>query len=812
MFKKIFTLSFFLFSFFVASGFLIMIEMMGFIKDIPNYNELATYNLPGITRLYDSKGEILDEYAKEKRIYVYYDNIPKNIINAFIAVEDKNFFEHQGIDFTSILRASVQNIGNFINKKRFVGGSTITQQVVKGFFLSNERTLSRKLKEAVLAYRVNKMFSKEKLLELYLNQIYLGRHAHGIYMAAYVYFGKSLDDLSIQEAALLASLPKAPSMLNPYKNQNRSLERRNWALSRMEEEGFISMEEKKEAVESPIVLSYTPIRKNVYEDYYTNTVRLELLEMFGEDKLYTNTYTVNTNLDMNIQEISKKVLKKGLENFDKLKGWRGPVSKINVKDSDVYEELEKLSKSIFHSNFQLGMVHKFNENSINFLIDKDTEITLTKEGYEWILKSKKDAKGNIKRLLNIGDVVMLKKLHNGKFTIDQIPLVNGALVVIENRTGNVLSLVGGYDFKQSKFNRAIQAYRQPGSAFKTFLYLAALEQGIKPNTMILDEPLEVDLGHGLPKWNPKNYGDNYYGLITMRASFEKSRNLSTLRLLLGIGIEKLVEIAHRYLIYINPIKATYSMGLGAFETTLLKLTNAYSSIANNGILKQPKLIDSVYNMKGKNVYSPKDYFCKGCQGPHLGSDKMPEIGYLGKNITDQASNYQILSLLEGAVERGSARRAKVLNRVVAGKTGTTNDSFDTWFVGMTPDITVGIFVGYDTPKNMGKYATGSSVTLPIFVDFFKNAEFIPNRKFEIPEEIEHHYVDQKDGEIHKDVNNLNMKNLILENFKKEESSEKNLKNFDILEEKEFTYQNADENSDISIFDFMQDSNEDNKNR
>lgn len=805
--KKFFILLSIISAFTIGLIFLCLIFLSSFFYDIPNYEELSNYLPSGITRLYDPNGKILDEYSLEKRIYVKYADIPKVIIDAFIAVEDKNFFEHQGIDITSIIRASLQNILNIGTNKRLVGGSTITQQVVKGFFLTSERSLTRKLKEAILAYRVNKAFSKEKILEIYLNQIYLGQHSYGIYVATQNYFGKKLTEINIQEAALLASLPKAPSTLNPYKNYNRALERRNWAIQRMEEEGFITLNERVEAINSDIKLSYSPIRNNQFENFYTSTVRSELIELFGENSVYSNALIVNTNLNLNLQNAAQKALRTGLKKFDKEHGYRGAFAKINLKN-DYINDLQNISENHYHDNYLLGIVAKVNNDSLNITLLKDKkEIILTKSSIDWALNNKYDLSKQLKQKFKPGDVILISN-DNNNYKLEQIPEINGAIVVIENISGKILALVGGYDYKQSKFNRVIQAKRQPGSAFKTFVYLAAFEQGISPNTLVLDEPLEIDLGHGLPIWKPKNYGDKYYGLITLRTSFEKSRNLSTLRLLLGIGLDRLAEVAKRYLIYNSNIKPNYSMALGSYETTLLKITNAYASIANNGNMKQPKLIDSVYNRHGKLLYSPKDLYYKIKQDLYVEDEESsPTLGFLGKQVTDDATNYQILSLLEGVVKRGSAKRAKVLNRTIAGKTGTTNNSLDTWFIGMTPDITVGVFVGYDIPKDMGKYAAGSNIPLPIFVDFFQKLKFIPDRNFEIPESITQSFIDQETGNMVEQEDFIQDKPYLLENFKNSytestvDSIHLNTKNIDNID----TDDEATSNN--SIFDLLQNEDE-----
>ena len=808
--KKIFLGLSIVFTLSIVVGFLSSFLFITFIQDIPDYRELASYKPAGITRLYDSNGNILDEYANEKRVYIKYKDIPKVVVNAFIAAEDKNFFDHQGIDIISVIRASIQNVLNVGKNKRLIGGSTITQQVVKGFFFSNEPTLVRKIKEAILAFRINKEFSKEEVLEIYLNQIYLGHHSYGVYVAAQNYFGRNLKEISIEEAAMLASLPKAPSTLNPYKNYNRALERRNWAIQRMKDEGFISQEESVNAKSTPIKLSYSSIRNNKYEDYYTDAVKTELINVFNAEDLYNQAYVINTNIDLRLQEAAQKALRTGLKDFDKKKGWRGAFAKIDLSQPNANETLKRIANTTYHDDYSLCVVTKINATSLDALLADGTTVQLNKDSYSWMLNTNNSVQAQLKKLFKPGDVILIDGIKNQKYKIEQIPAVNGAIVVIENRSGKILSLVGGYDFRQSNFNRVTQAYRQPGSAFKTFVYLSAFEQGIAPNTLVLDEPLEVDLGYGLPKWKPKNHGDKYYGLITLRTSFEKSRNLSTLRLLLGVGLDKVVEIAEKYLIYNSGIKPTYAMALGAFETTLLKITSAYASIANNGVLKQPKLIDSVYNKDGELLYAPNDLFCNHCNIDEAAKDEgsfqfQPEIGFLGKVTTDSASNYQILSLLEGVVSRGSAQRAQALNRVVAGKTGTTNNSFDAWFVGMTPDITIGVFVGYDTPKSMGKHAQGSNVALPIFVDFFQNAKFVPDRPFEVPNTIERRYVDQNTGRILEGDTSSGDATYIGENFKKDSTALHNDGPEAISETEDIPANFANEAN--SVFDLLENSSD-----
>ena len=593
--------------FITSSFFLICLYFIQFIYYIPNYKVLKRYAPTQITRLYDVDGSILDEYAREKRVYIKYEDIPKIIINSFIAVEDKNFFNHQGVDLISSLRAFLYNLINIHTQRRLVGGSTITQQVVKGLFLTNERNITRKIKEVIVSHIISNNFSKKKILEIYLNHIYLGNNSYGIFTAAYNYFGKSLAQINIEEAALLASLPKAPSDLNPYKNYNRSLTRRNWAIQRIKEEGYITLREQSRSIRSTIKLKNEHFYNSKKENYYTTIVKSELIKLFGEENIYSKGFIVNTNLNPKIQSAVKKGLKDGLRKYDKEQGFRKIFSRVDLNRNFLHQ-LNAMFRTNCHYEYSLAAVTKINTNSLDITLYDNTNITLLRPSFEWILSKQDNITEQLKKLFTLGDVILIKKTSYEYYTLEQIPEINGAIVVIENISGKVLSLIGGYDYCHSKFNRATQARRQPGSTFKTFVYIAAFQENIAPNTLILDAPFEIYLGYGLPPYKPKNYSDKYYGLITLRTSFEKSRNLSTIRLLLGVGLEKLSMIAKQYLIYNDNIHSTYSMTLGSYETTLLKITNAYASIANNGLIKKPKLIDSIYDRNGKLLYKPQDTY------------------------------------------------------------------------------------------------------------------------------------------------------------------------------------------------------------
>ncbi len=757
---------------------------------LPNEEALQDFRPYAITRVYDDQQNLLSEYAKEKRIYVKYRDIPETAVQAFISAEDKNFFSHQGVDIPSVFRASLQNIFNITQNKRLIGGSTITQQVIKSFFLTNERSLERKVKEAVLAYRVSKSLSKEKLMEIYLNQIYFGNKSYGIEVAAENYFCKSVSQLTLEESALLAALPKAPSYLNPLKNYNRALERRNWVLKRMFEEDFISKDDLNSALAEDINLCAPSIKwkENSYMGYATDFVKQQIYDLFGED-IYTKGYVVNSTIDSQLQKIVQQSLTNSLEKFDTKSGWRGALKNINI-NLNLKEELYNISETGKVGMFYLAVISEIKHSEIKAIKYDEETITIAKKGFEWILSSEIKPK--------IGDVILVHKYPKIGYKIGQIPEVNGAAIVIENKTGKILAISGGYEFNLSNFNRATQAYRQPGSAFKTFVYLAALLEGVPPNTLLLDEPLEIELGYGLESWNPKNYKDQYHGLVPLRKAFEKSMNLSTIRLLLGVGVDKVKKLATQYEIYPVNIPLTYSMCLGTYETTLLKIARAYASFGNNGILHEPKIIESVYNISGDLVFSHADLSCANCQnnisledleGNERSFSNIRDdinVGYKGKQVVDETSNYQLLSLLEGSVQRGSARRAKFLKRNIAGKTGTTNNSFDTWFVGLTPDVTIGVFVGHDSPKEINKEASGSNLPLPIFIDILQKATFIPDRKFYVPDAIYTQLVDYNTGEmIDKEDELLNNEGVITEFFKVKNEDENDDKKgrsiFDVAE-------------------------------
>ena len=719
-------------------------------KDLPDYKQLAKYEPPIVTRFYTSDGRLLEEYALERRSFVPIKAIPRQLINAFVAAEDKNFYSHLGIDITSIMRAVFQNIINASqSKSTLVGGSTITQQVVKNFLLTNERSLSRKIKEAILSFRVSKAFSKDKILELYLNQIFLGNGSYGVASAAQNYFNKSINELSIEESAFLAALPKAPSTYNPKIRYKRAISRRNWVLERMYEEDFITREQAISAMRKPIKLHRRSGVNTVESGFFAEAVRQKVSEMYGEEKLYCGGLMVSTTLDPKMQLIANKALRYGLEKYDRKRGYRGAVKKLNNLDNwrDELKEIE-IDPSI--GKWQYAVVLEINKDKIYIGTQKSKGYIL-KDEFKWATKYRK----KINEYLSVGDVIVIStKEKDNKiiYSLEQIPKVNGSIVAMDPHTGRILSMVGGYDYKGSKFNRALQANRQPGSSYKPFVYLAALEQGFTPSTIIEDGPIEIFQGSGLPIWRPKNYSGDFLGPTTLRRGLELSRNTMTVNLAQMLGIKKIVEITKRFGINDNP-KPLYSMVLGSMETTLLKMVTAYSMFVNGGKKIEPTLIEKIQNRYGNIIFKHDKRTCIRCKitdnNPIISISEadMPIIVDNRERVTDPRSAFQIVSILQGVVEHTrSSRQVRNLGKILGGKTGTTNNNFDSWFIGFSPDLVVGVYVGFDEPKSLGRNETGATVAQPIFVEFMREAlKNKPNIPFRTPSGIKHVKVNFKTG-------------------------------------------------------------------
>ena len=750
-FKNIF---FILSSIVLLSVILVIGILWSYSNNIPDYHFLKSYKPPVSSKVYSREGELVADFSTEKRVFVPFSSIPKNVINAFLSAEDKNFFSHPGVDAKGVLRAFVNNISNIISSKRLEGASTITQQVAKNFLLTNEVSINRKIKEAILAFRIERALSKERILELYLNQIYLGSGAYGVAAASMEYFDKSIKDLNYSEAALLAALPKAPSKYNPYKDIELAKFRRNLVLKNLFENNYLSFEWYEKLKKQKIILRK---KKKIYlEDaqYYIEDVRKNVIEKFTYDKVYKQGFNINTPIDLEFQKIATNALRNGLISYDQRKGWRGPLTN-KVYNSNWKKDLKEfnLEKSI---NWSLAIVKKINKFSAEIETENNIVGVIEYKDISWTKKQ-------FKNLLQVGDIIYVKKIKNKKFSLQQLPEINGGIVVMDPYTGRILALSGGFSFKKSEFNRATQANRQPGSAFKPFVYALALENNYTPTSLVLDAPLVLDQGDDLKMWKPENYGKKFYGPSTLRTGLEKSRNLMTVRIALNLGIEKIANFSKDLKIYENP-EELLSISLGSAETTLLNLTSAYSAFVNGGKLVEPILIDRIQDSEGNTIYNNNIRQCIDCDQISYLSNDYPKIKNNYKQIFSSATAYQMTSILEGVVQRGTGKKLKDLKLNIAGKTGTTNKNTDTWFIGFTSNLLVGVYVGSDNPSPLGKYETGSKTALPIFKDFIKLAvKKSDARPFKAAEDTIMMVVDPETGQKAKFSSN----NTIIEVFKKE---------------------------------------------
>jgi penicillin-binding protein 1A len=734
--------------------FLFFSALWYFSTGLPDYKKLEVYEPPVSSRVYSENGELIAEYAIEKRLFVPYDAIPKLIINAFLAAEDKNFFSHSGIDPQGIIRATINNFKNIINDKRLQGASTITQQVAKNFLLTNELSFKRKIKEAILAFRIEKAYSKERILELYLNQIYLGSGTYGIAAASLEYFDKSVKELNYAEAALLAALPKAPSKYNPFRFYEEAKLRRNLVLQNLNENNFIDDSELKKYRLEEIDLKKRKIKLLKEANYYTEEIRRIVKDNYGFDKLYAEGLSIKSALDINYQLYALSALRSGIESYDRRRGWRGPI--LNTKIQKNWKKILKEKKIDSSLKWSFAEITNVNELEIVFKILKKKEKgTISVNNLKWAIN--KSVNGSFK----VNDVIYVNKNANGKWQLKQYPKVNGAIVVIDPFNGKVRALVGGFSFNSSEFNRATQAKRQPGSAFKPFVYAAALENNFSPNSIILDAPFTAKQGVGLKNWKPENYGKEFYGPTTLRKGVEYSRNLMTVRIAQELGVKKILQLSKDLDIY-TEIPELLSISLGSAETTLLQIANAYSTFVNGGKKINPILIERIQDRRGKTIYNSESRECIGCDKFSETEASIPYIRDNYKKVLSKETAYQILSILEGVVQRGTGKNLKDLNVPLAGKTGTTNDNYDAWFIGTTSNLIVGVYVGFDNPKTLGKYETGAKVALPIFKNFVRKALYKDEFKlFAPPEEIFFAAIDYNTG---KKVKFSNPKS-ILEAFK-----------------------------------------------
>ena len=722
----------FIIIFFIIVVFFVFSTFWYFSIGLPDYKKLSNYQPPISSRVYSENRNLIAEYALEKRLFVPFESMPIKVVNAFLSAEDKNFFIHPGIDAKGILRAVLKNIKNLSQNKRLEGASTITQQVAKNFLLTNEVSMKRKIKEAILAFRIERAYTKERILELYLNQIYLGQGTYGVAAASLEYFDKSIKELSYSEASLLAALPKAPSKYNPYKYPEVAKFRRNLVLENLKENKFISQKELIQLKTSKIKLKRRKIKIVNEANSYTEEVRLTVKNIYGFEKLYSQGLSISTPLKINYQIQALKSLRKGIERYDQRRGWRGPIAnKIKNKNWKNIISKYKLDPTL---NWQLAEIISLDKNKINFeTINKSKKNIvgiLPYKNLKWSIPNKK----SIEDIHKIGDIVFIKKEKNF-WVLKQYPKVNGGVVVLDPFSGDILALVGGFNFKKSEFNRVTQAKRQPGSAFKPIVYAAALEKGFAPNSIILDAPFVQSQGVGLKNWKPENYGKKFYGPSTFRKGIEYSRNLMTVRIAKNLGIEEILNLSKELNIY-DEIPELLSVSLGASETTLMNLTAAYAPFVNGGKKITPKLISRIQDRRGKTIFQEKSMECEGCDKFIINNTEFPKIKDNNKRVISEETAYQMTSILQGAVQRGTAKKLRSLNVPLAGKTGTTNDNYDAWFIGFSSNLVIGVYIGYDNPKTLGKYETGSKVALPIFKGFVEKALYKEDfQEFKIPENI-----------------------------------------------------------------------------
>lgn len=731
-----------------------------FSKELPDYSQLQDYEPAVMTRVHASDGSLLAEYAKERRLYLPIQAIPKSVINAFIAAEDKNFYEHNGLDFSGIARAIVAYAQNYGRGRRPQGASTITQQVAKNFLLTNELSWTRKIKEALLAMKIEHAFSKEKILELYLNEIYLGIGAYGVAAASLLYFDKSVHELTVTEAAYLAALPKGPNNYHPIRRRDEAIARRNYVLERMVEDRYLSAADAEKYKKEGLKVTQRPTGAHIFAaEYFAEEVRRYINENYGEKKLYEGGLSVRTTLDPKLQVLARKQLIEGLVRFDETQGYRGPVTKLEP----VGEWGAKLAEVKALSDvapWRLAVVLDATDQSarIGFQPAREPGGGLSKEretgilpldGVKWAKPTWGPMKGRVpakvSQVLETGDVIYVEALagKDGQYKLRQVPEISGAIVGMDPQTGRVLAMVGGFSYDQSQFNRATQALRQPGSSFKPLVYAAALDNGYTPSTIVLDAPLEVDTGTGT--WKPENYEGKFYGPSTLRFGIERSRNVMTVRLAQDLGMPLIGEYAKRFGVYDN-LPPYLSFSLGAGETTLMRMVGAYAMFDNGGKKVTPTLIDRIQDRYGHTIYKHDQRECRGCAATKWEKQPEPTLIDRRERVIDPMTAYQITSMMEGVVQRGTGTAVKEIGKPIAGKTGTTNDEKDVWFIGFSPDLVVGVFMGYDKPRHIADRASGGSLAAPIFRDFMKVAlADKPAVPFRVPAGVKLIRVDPRTG-------------------------------------------------------------------
>ncbi len=739
----------------------IAIYLANVAKDLPDYAVLNSYAPPVTTRVHAGNGALMAEYAKEKRLFLPIQAVPDRVKAAFLSAEDKNFYNHPGVDLTGLGRAILVNLQNFGSGRRPVGASTITQQVAKNFLLSSDQTIDRKIKEAILSFRIEQAYSKDKILELYLNEIFFGLNSYGIAGAALTYFNKSVTELTVAEAAYLASLPKGPANYHPFRHPEAALERRNWVIDRMVENGYVSQPDGEEAKKQPLGVTARTTGPSLFaSDYFAEAVRRQLIDQYGEKVLYEGGLSVRTSLDPQMQLAARKALQDGLVTYDERRGFHGPIKQIDASGdwgkaladiptlSDVPEWRLAVVLAVSDSTVDIGL-QPAKDGSGKVAADRQRG-TIDAKNMQWAFRSADGARKTTKSpvgAVSPGDVVYVAKLGDDASTsyrLQQPPKVQGGLVAMDPKTGRVLAMVGGFSYAQSEFNRATQAMRQPGSSFKPFVYAAAMDNGYTPASVIMDAPIEIVSGGQV--WRPENYGGESGGPSTLRSGIEHSRNLMTVRLANDLGMNIVAEYAERFGIY-DHMLPVLSMSLGAGDTTVLRMVSAYSVIANGGKQIKPTLIDRIQDRYGKTIFKHEERLCEGCNAGDWQNQEEPNVVDNRETVLDPMTAYQITSMMQGVIQRGTAAgKIDLGGRDVAGKTGTTNDEKDAWFVGFTPDLVAGLYMGFDTPGPLGRGGTGGGLSAPIFNEFMQAVvKDTPESKFVIPSGMNLIPIDRKTG-------------------------------------------------------------------
>ncbi len=756
-------------------------------RDLPDYRQLANYEPAVVTRIHAGDGSLLTEFARKPRLFVPINAIPQKLIEAFLSAEDKNFYNHNGLDYLGMVRGNIRNVMNLVKGRPLQGGSTITQQVARTFLLTLDQKLDRKIKEMILTLRIERAFSKDHILELYLNEINFGNRSYGVAAAALNYFDKALNELTVAEMAFLAVLPKAPHRYHPRRYKQRALDRRNWILGRMRILGHIDEATYQEALAEDLVMKDRIRRAEFKADHFAEEVRRQVGRIYGTKTLYEGGLSVRTSLEPKLQAIAEESLRSGLVAYDRRHGWRGSVGRMQI-DNEWAERLEAIEKPFGVASWELAAVHEVRADGAIIGLKSGTYGFIPFEEVTWARAWRQGERLGPKvkdtaEVLSIGDVIIVEPLAKlpvvtlagfwnalgeeiapvAQYGLRQIPAIEGALVAMDPHTGRVLAMAGGYDYATSQYNRAVQAKRQPGSAFKPFVYAAALDKGFTPSSLVLDAPFVIDQGDGLGKWKPKNSSNKFYGPSTLRLGIEKSRNLMTVRLAQHLGMGTIMDYAQRFGLEEN-MEPSLAASLGAGETTLLQLTAAYGMLVNGGKEIKPSLIDRIQDRRGRGIYKHDERDCVSCRLTGYEEGFEPDVPDDRKQVLDPLTAYQLVSMMEGVVRNGTARSiSRVIPRKpLAGKTGTTNDSYDAWFVGFSADLVVGVFTGFDRPRSLGTYEEGSSVAVPVFRNFMKVAlQDEPGIPFRMPSGIRLVRINPETGQPAR----LGDKNIITEAYK-----------------------------------------------